>query len=128
MSFFNNTYTMLPRRPLYPVIRKLGKTEWTPHVKEDPPGPPPLDLAHLLVGPTLGMNLPLAQLSTLLGPPLATGLLAGGVKALPEGNLVGPRLLNLIHRTLGTKTSGSAESGSNICPCPFFCSLVLFSG
>ena len=111
---------MLPRRLPSPVIRKLGKTEWTPHVKEDPQGSLPLDLALHLVGTTLGMSLPLAQLNPLLGPALETGHLAGGMKALPEGTLVGLGLLNHIHRSLGTKTSDSAESSFKVFFSPFF--------
>jgi hypothetical protein len=56
------------------------------------------------------MSLPLAQLNTLLGLPLVTGRLVGGMKALPEGILVGLGTPNLIHRTLGTKTRDSAET------------------
>ena len=100
---------MLPRRPPFPVIRKLGKTEWTPHVKEDPQEPLPLDPAHPHVEATLGMNQPPARLNAPLGTPLATGLLAGGMRAPPEGNLVGLELLVLTHHTLGAKTSGSAD-------------------
>ena len=100
---------MLPQRPPFPVIRKLGKTEMISHVKEDPLEPLHRDLAHLRVSTTLGMNPPLAQLNNLLGPPLVTGRLVGGMKALPEGTLVGLGIPNLIHRTLGTKTRDSAK-------------------
>ena len=88
----------------------LGQTEMIPHVKEDPLEPLHRDLTHLLVSTTLGMSLPLAQLNTLLGLPLVTGRLVGGMKALPEGILVGLGTPNLIHRTLGTKTRDSART------------------
>ena len=99
-----------------------------PHVKQDPPGPLPLNLTHLLVGAALGMSLPLAQLSTLLGPPLVTGRLVGGMKAPPKGTRVGLGTPNLIHRTLGTKTSDSAESSSKVFYSPSFFLFMFFSG
>ena len=84
------------------------------HVKEGPLDSLHRDLAHLLVNTALGLNPPLAQLSNLLGQPLVTGQLAGGMKAppeaLPEGILVGLRTPNLILRTLGTKIRDSAKT------------------
>ena len=81
-----------------------------PHVKEDPLEPLHRDHTHLLVSTTLGMSLPLAQLNILPGLPLVTGRIVGGMKALPEGILVGLGTPNLIHRTLGIETRDSART------------------
>ena len=110
---------MSPQQLPFPVIKKLGKTEMTLHVKEDQLEPLREDLTHLPVSTTLGTSQPLVQLNTLLGLPLVTGRRVGGMKAPPEVTLVGPGTLNPIHRTPGTKTRDSAKV------CPVAC--VLFS-
>ena len=107
---------MSPQQLPFPVIKKLGKTEMTLHVKEDRLEPLREDLTHLLVSTTLGTSQPLVQLNTLLGLPLVTGRLVGGMKAPPEGTLVGPGTLNPIHRTPGTKTRDSAKVAQWLVP------------
>ena len=62
MNFCTDIYSMLLHLHPYLVIMKLDKIEWTPHVKEGPPGlEQPSDPAHLLVEMSLGMSPPLAQ-------------------------------------------------------------------
>jgi hypothetical protein len=79
-----------------------GKEDQLEPAQEDPSRPPVIT--------TIGTNLPLVQLNTLLGLLIVTGRLVGGMKAPLEQTLVGPPALSPIHRTLGTKTRDSAKA------------------
>ena len=110
MNFFSNTCLMSPQQLLSPVIRKQGKIEMTLHGNEVLLEPPQEDPTHPHINTTIGTNQPLVQLNTLLGRPMVTGHLVGGMKAPPEEILVGPPALSPIHRTLGTKTRDNAKA------------------